>query len=49
MMKLVLVHLIAGYDFQFRDAKAPRQWRWETFTMPFEKTEILVRPLEDLQ
>ncbi|MCJ1330549.1 hypothetical protein MMC10_007234 [Thelotrema lepadinum] len=49
MMKLVLVHLITRYDFQFRDEKAPRQWRWETFTMPFEKTEILVRPLEDVQ
>jgi cytochrome P450 len=44
VMKMVLVHLISNYDIRFEDPKARRQFRWETFTMPYESTRILIRP-----
>jgi hypothetical protein len=43
VMKMVLVHLVSNYDFRFEDEKARRQFRWETFTMPYESTQVLLR------
>ncbi|KAF4628994.1 hypothetical protein G7Y89_g9153 [Cudoniella acicularis] len=43
MIKMVLVHLISGFDFRIEDEKVATQWKWEPFTMPFESTRVQFR------
>ena len=42
-MKLVIVHMVANYDFRLEDESAPQKWFWETFQMPYESTKLRFR------
>lgn len=42
VMKMILSHFVSSYDMRFEDEKARRKWSWETFTMPYESTRILL-------
>lgn len=44
IMKMVLVYLISNFDLRLEDEKARRQFSWETFTMPYESTRVLLTP-----
>lgn len=43
VMKLVIVHMVANYDFRLEDESAPQKWFWETFQMPYESTKLRFR------
>jgi len=43
VMKLSIAHLITSFDIHLEDKNARLKWSWETFTMPYEKTQILVK------
>jgi hypothetical protein len=45
-MKMAVVELVKKYDLTFEDPSARRQWMWETFTMPYESTKVLIRTRE---
>lgn len=44
IMKMVLVYLVSNFDLRLEDEKARRQFSWETFTMPYEGTRVLLTP-----
>jgi len=46
IMKLVLIHVIARWEFRLEDEKASRQWKWETFKMPWQSTRVQFRKLK---
>ncbi|KAI9640836.1 hypothetical protein NHQ30_010677 [Ciborinia camelliae] len=43
VMKLVIAHLVSNFDMRLENEKENVRWMWETFTMPYEKTRILMR------
>ena len=43
VIKMALVHLIAGYEFRLRAERTSYQWFWETFQMPSESSTIWIR------
>jgi hypothetical protein len=43
VMKLVIAHIVMGYEIRLEDEKARTLWRWETFIMPYESTRFLLK------
>jgi cytochrome P450 len=46
IMKMILAHLVSSFDLSFDGEKARRKWSWETFTMPYESTRIVLTKRE---
>ncbi|KAF7165201.1 hypothetical protein CNMCM5623_009467 [Aspergillus felis] len=42
VIKMILAHLLSSFDMRFADEKARRKWSWETFTMPYESTRVVL-------
>jgi hypothetical protein len=43
VIKLILSYLLRHYEMRMEDEKAQTKWYWETFTMPYRSTRILVK------
>jgi hypothetical protein len=43
VMKLVIAQIIMRYDIKLEDEKARTLWSWETFVMPYESTQMILR------
>jgi hypothetical protein len=43
VMKLVIAHIVMGYDLKLEDEKERTLWSWETFTMPYESTRFVLK------
>jgi hypothetical protein len=43
VMKLVIAHIVMGYDLRLEDENERTLWSWETFTMPYESTRFVLR------
>jgi hypothetical protein len=42
-MKLVISHIVMGYDLRLEDENERTLWSWETFTMPYESTRFVLK------
>ncbi|KAK7213896.1 hypothetical protein V2G26_021074 [Clonostachys chloroleuca] len=43
MIKLILSELLPRYDLKLESPLASTRWSWETFTMPYEKTQVILK------
>ncbi|PQE22390.1 cytochrome P450 protein [Rutstroemia sp. NJR-2017a WRK4] len=43
VMKMVVAYLISNFDMRLENDRENVRWMWETFTMPYEKTRILMK------
>ncbi|KAI0481374.1 putative cytochrome P450 [Xylariaceae sp. FL0804] len=44
VIKMVLSHLLLGYELRLENDKARTRWSWETFTLPYESTRVVLTP-----
>ncbi|KAI0410100.1 cytochrome P450 [Xylaria palmicola] len=47
VIKLVLSELLLNYDLSLENEKARTRWSWETFTMPYESTRVILKRRAD--
>ncbi|KAG8158841.1 hypothetical protein KVR01_011284 [Diaporthe batatas] len=45
VIKMILSQLLCKYVLRLKDENARTTWSWETFKMPYESTEIILKPL----
>jgi cytochrome P450 len=43
VMKLVIAHIVMGYDLRLENENERTLWSWETFTMPYESTRFVLK------
>lgn len=43
VIKMALIHLISNYEFRLDGDPSSYRWFWETFQMPYEKSQVLMR------
>ncbi|KAH9988480.1 cytochrome P450 [Xylariaceae sp. FL0662B] len=43
VMKMVVAQLLLKYEITLEDSRARTRWSWETFTMPYESTRIVLK------
>lgn len=43
VIKMILSELLLRYDLSLEDPSARTRWSWETFTMPYESTRIVLK------
>lgn len=42
-IKMVIVHVITNYDIRLEDPDARKTWRFESFTLPYASTKVVIR------
>jgi cytochrome P450 len=43
VIKMILSELLPRYDLKLESPLASTRWSWETFTMPYERTRVILK------
>lgn len=46
VIKMVVSQLLLKYDLRLKDESARTRWSWETFAMPYESTQFILKELQ---